>query len=149
MARVSEKALRPREYVFNRLSAERIAQLSPGVQKLMKVERVAATRARAAEAAREASEAARHAQNIISGVQTPDPESEAIRALEKELEELQDKKRRLYAQLKKKLETDGEPKVEMEVAAPLKSTAKQENVLEKRSRADAGPTYASGIRMTK
>lgn len=130
MARVSEKALRPREYVFNRLSAERIAQLAPGVRDLMERERSAAAEARAAQAAREATEAARHAENIIAGVQTPDPESEAIRALEKELEELQEKKRRLFAQLKKRLESSSEGKDEMEIDSLATPTTKRENLVE-------------------
>lgn len=148
MARVSEKALRPREYVFNRLSAERIAQLTPGVRKLMKKEREAAAQARAAEAAREASEAARHAENIIAGVQTPDPESEAIRALEKELEELREKKRRLYVQLKKKLEKDGAHKMEMDITSDSGSLAKQESVLENPPRED-GPGHGAGTHNAK
>lgn len=132
MARVSEKALRPRQYVFNRLSAERIAQLAPGVQKLMEQERQAAANARAAQVAREATEAARHAQNIMDGVQAVDPESDTIRALEKELEELQEKKRSLFAELKRRLDAAETNKETMLVDTPAAAPVKGEKNLDER-----------------
>lgn len=106
MARVSDKALRPRQYIFTRLSTERIAQLAPGVQRLLEQERSQVASARAARAARERNEAARHAENIMAGLQTPDPESDSIRALQKELDELLERKKQLFAQLKKSLDSE-------------------------------------------
>lgn len=105
MARVSEKALRPRQYVFNRLSAEQMTRLIPGIKKLRDEERAAAAHARAARIEREVIEAARHANNIMDGVQQADPEHELIRALEKELEELKERRRALFAELKKTLDS--------------------------------------------
>lgn len=106
MARISEKALRPRQYVFNRLSSDRIRKLRPGVKKLLEQEKMHAVAARAEVRAAERSEAARHAENIVAGIKEADPENEQIRLLEKELEELRQKKRSLFATLKKTLDTD-------------------------------------------
>lgn len=106
MARVSEKALRPRQYVFNRLSAERIAALAPGVRKLREQEKRQALSARAARRAADRHIAARHAENIMAGVTRPVPETDQIGELEKELEELRQKKRQLFEQLRKCLEED-------------------------------------------
>lgn len=133
MARVSEKALRPRQYVFNRLSADRIAQLAPGVQKLMEQERQAAASERAAQVAREATEAARHAQNIMSGVQAADPESDTIRALEKELEELQEKKRSLFAELKRRRDASEANKEAMPVDTPAAALVRGDKPLDERN----------------
>lgn len=54
---------------------------------------------------REVIEAARHANNIMDGVQQVDPENETIRALEKELEELKERRRTLFAELRKTLDS--------------------------------------------
>lgn len=132
MARVSEKALRPRQYVFNRLSPERMSQLRPAVRKLREEEQAALKSAREARATQERTEAARHAQNIMAGVQTPDPESDSIRGLQKELEELHEKKRRLFAQLKKSLDSgDAKREVVQEVIASPSGQAKREPTIDK------------------
>lgn len=125
MARVSQKALRPRQYVFNRLSPERMVQLRPAVRKLRENERAALKTAQEARAATERTEAARHAQNIMAGLQTPDPESDSIRALQKELEELQEKKQLLFAQLKQSLNS-ADAKREV-VQQPIPSLAAMQN----------------------
>lgn len=105
MARVSAKALRPRQYVFARLSADRIALLSGGVRKLLDSEMYATTRARASANLIERREAARHAEDIMASIQTADAETEQIRALEAELDELRDRKKRLFVMLRKTLDS--------------------------------------------
>lgn len=131
MARVSEKALRPRQYVFNRLSTEQITRLTPGVKKLREEERAVAARARGARKEREISEAARHAKNIMDGVQRVDPESDSIRALEKELEELKERRRTLFAELRETLDSK-DAKKEGKVAV------KTENKVEDKDMEDKG-----------
>lgn len=106
MARISEKALRPRQYVFNRLSAERIARLTSGVRKLRESEKRQSVNARAATRAADRHVAARHAENIMAGLRQAVPESDEIGVLEKELEELRRRKRDLFDMLRKSLGAD-------------------------------------------
>lgn len=107
MARVSDKALRPRQYVFNRLSAERITALAPGVRKLRDYERRQMVQARATRRiAEQRHMAARHAERLMKGVKESGAETEEIGELEKELEELRSRKRQLFEQLRQSLDDD-------------------------------------------
>lgn len=106
MARISEKALRPRQYVFNRLSAERIARLTSGVRKLQESERRQSVNTRAAARAADRHVAARHAENIMAGLRHAVAETDEIGVLEKELEELRRRKRDLFEMLRKSLGAD-------------------------------------------
>lgn len=106
MARISEKALRPRQYVFTRLTAERIAQLTPGVRKLKDQEKRHALTTRAAMRAAERHVAARHAENIMAGITTAQPESDQIASLERELYDLRQRKRRMFESLRRSLASD-------------------------------------------
>lgn len=106
MARISEKALRPRQYVFTRLTPERIAQLTPGVRKLREQEKRQALTTRAAMRAAERHVAARHAENIMAGITTAQPESEQIASLERELHDLRQRKRRMFESLRRSLAAD-------------------------------------------
>lgn len=106
MARISEKALRPRQYVFNRLPMERKKKLEERVKKLLERERITSLSARANVRAVEETQAAKHAERILEGKHKPEPENDHIRALEKELEELRQKKKTLYETLKKALDSD-------------------------------------------
>lgn len=109
MGRVSKKALRPRAYVLNRLTAQQIERLTPGVNKLRQYEHQQAQKLRKRVEESQRQQAARHAHNIMNGKQQVDPESALIVALEKELEELKQKKRNLFACLKQTLDS-GEDK---------------------------------------
>lgn len=106
MARISEKALRPRQYVFTRLTPERIAQLTPGVRKLREQEKRQALTTRAAMRAAERHVAARHAENIMAGITTAQPESDQIASLERELHDLRQRKRRMFDSLRRSLAAD-------------------------------------------
>lgn len=106
MARISEKALRPRQYVFTRLTPERIAQLTPGVRKLREQEKRQALTTRAAMRAAERHVAARHAENIMAGITTAQPESDQIASLERELHDLRQRKRRMFESLRRSLAPD-------------------------------------------
>lgn len=103
MARISEKALRPRQYVFTRLTPDRIAQLTPAVRKLKDQERRNALSSRAAIQAAERHVAAKHAENIMAGITTSQPENRHIAALEQELSELRQRRRRMCERLRKAL----------------------------------------------
>lgn len=103
MARVSEKALRPRQYVFNRLPASRLPAFAGRVKKLKDEETKEAQAVSAALSASKRRQAARHAENIMAGITTTNPETEQIGALERELEELRERKRTLYGQLRAKI----------------------------------------------
>lgn len=129
MPRVSEKALRPRQYIFHRVSPEQVTKLAPAIKKLLDQEREADGRARVARAERVKIEAARHAKNIMSGVQCADPESDTIRALERELEELKEKRRTLFVHLKRALDSD-EAKVESKEVATSSAVIKTESKVE-------------------
>lgn len=76
------------------------------MRKVLERERMDALEAREAVRRHERNEAARHAQNILDGKREADPENEQIRALEKELEELQQQKRQLFGKLSKMLGSD-------------------------------------------
>lgn len=135
MARVSRKALRPRQYVFNRLSSSRIKRLQEGVKKLREKEMLDMMAARAAVRALGRSEAARHAENIMAGIKQSDPENDQIQALEKELEELRQKKRSLFATLKKTLDTDAAASakdVEMGVVSPAGKERSEERSMNRK-----------------
>lgn len=108
MARISEKAVRPRQYVFNRLSKSRLAILAPGVIKLREQERRQVLSARAARRAAERHLAARHADNIMAGITELIPESDQIGELERELEELRTRKQQLFEQLRQSLEEENQ-----------------------------------------
>lgn len=104
MARVSEKALRPRQYVFHRVSGRRRALVRAGVQRVLAGERAEGAQAREAVRQHERNEAARHARGILDGKWQADAENEQLRALEGELADLEKRKRGLFEQLRKLLE---------------------------------------------
>lgn len=108
MARISEKAVRPRQYVFNRLSKSRLATLAPGVTNLREQERRQVLSARAARRAAERHLAARHADNILAGITELIPESDQIGELERELEELRTRKQQLFEQLRQSLDEENQ-----------------------------------------
>ena len=103
MARVSEKALRPRQYVFHKLPPERSEKLGRLVRVLLDRERIEELEARDAVRRHDRNEAARHAQSILEGRKHPSPETEQIRALELELEDLNRQRGQLFEALQKEL----------------------------------------------
>lgn len=123
MARVSGKALRPRQYVFNRLPEEKIKALSGAVKKLKEKEKHDAVAARAATRAVKEHQAARHAEKIVLGIREMEPESEAIRQLEKELEELRQRKKYLFDKLKRYLDKENEVGKNVSPIQPITNTA--------------------------
>lgn len=96
MARVSEKAVRPRQYVFNGVSKERRAALTMGVATLRAMEREGEWRAQQRARDRARDEAGWQAEKAVTGGQ--------IASLEAELADLASEKRRLFEALKRSLE---------------------------------------------
>lgn len=103
MARISDKALRPRQYVFNRFSSPRIAALAPAIRELRQRERRHAASSPSPErpsAQPSSSPVPNHAQL---------PRSDQILALESELNDLRSQKRQLFDTLRTTLDDPDAP----------------------------------------
>lgn len=138
MARVSAKALRPRQYVFNRLPEEKIKALSGAVKKLKEKEKHDAVAARAATRAVKEHQAARHAEKIILGIREMEPESEAIRQLEKELEELRQRKKYLFEKLKRYLDKENQVGKNLTTIQPTTTMEKPDEEMADVEQKDSG-----------
>lgn len=99
MAKLSEKASRPRQYVFHHLCKSRIESLSPSISKLCEQERQQTLNMRAARFAAERHPASRHADNIMASGTSKIPESDEIEELELKLEVLRARKQQLFERL--------------------------------------------------
>lgn len=133
MARLSEKALRPRQYVFNSLSATRVAALEPGIRRLRERER-RETVTRRHSLARKQPVAEAQQQTAVEPVKDvkadlgadAEADAEEIGELERELTQLQRRKRHLFEELKRSLQYEVADRAGAKNEAVEKSAPKSE-----------------------